>query len=588
MIRIQDLYYRYPGESSAGLEGISLDIPSPCFVGILGGNGAGKSTLAKVMAGLLVPEKGRVEIDGLDTRAAVNQPVIRDKAALILQNPENQIVGTTLEEDIAFGLENRNMPSEEMEQVVEDSLRTVKLLDRRFSAPDELSGGEQQRLVLAGMLARHPRYLILDEATTMLDPAGRREFLGLLKEIQRRREMSVILITHYTDELVDADRIFLVSRGRLLREGSPEEILSDFSLLRQEQIQVPYAARFSHELRKNGLELPASVITQPQLISALVNLYRQNTTLPDEMVSPPVHAMSDPPVCGSELLRAESLHFSYSNPEAKRVPLIRDLSLRIHEGDRIALIGASGSGKSTLLRLLNGLLRADQGELFWRGESVFAKKKLRIPLCRRTGLVFQHPDQQLFTRTVRDEVAFGPRNLGKSTDETEAILRRSLALAGLDPSYDDRHPLALSGGEQRRVAIAAVLSMECELLLLDEPGSGLDVRSKEQLFTLLEGLTLKESRAVVFITHQMDEVVRYANKIWLLEGGKVRAFSAADEFFREREILRHNRLELPTAALYAEDLRAAGLTVKGEPLRREELALSVTQLFRQRKAEEKL
>ena len=276
MIKIENLVHKYTiwkdentKSEKTVLDGISLDIPSGQFVAILGPNGSGKSTLAKHLNVLLLPNEGTVWIDGKDTHAKERLWEIRSQVGMVFQNPDNQIIGTSVEEDVAFGPENKNIEPEKIRKIVETVLRKVKLWDRRKASPSILSGGQKQRLATADALAGLPACLVLDEPTAMLDPDSRKEVINIVKELNRKEGMTIILITHHMEEVVFADRVFVMDNGKLVMQGTPREIFSEVEKLKELRLDVPQVTLLAYELRKNGVDLPEGILTIEELVNAL-------------------------------------------------------------------------------------------------------------------------------------------------------------------------------------------------------------------------------------------------------------------------------------------------------------------------------
>lgn len=282
MITIRKLVYKYTiwkdentKSEKTALDGISLDIPSGQFMAILGPNGSGKSTLAKHLNMLLLPSDGTVWIDGADTRVKEKLWEIRSHVGMVFQNPDNQIIGTSVEEDVAFGPENKNVPPEKIREIVKIVLTKVGLWNRRKFSPMKLSGGQKQKLAAADALAGNPKCLVLDEPTAMLDPASRREVIKLVHELNQKDEMTIVLITHHTDEVVDADRIVLMKDGKIAGDGSPRAIFSNIPLLKEVKMDIPPVVELSMRLKENGVPLDAPILTEEDMVEAIVDLYRK-------------------------------------------------------------------------------------------------------------------------------------------------------------------------------------------------------------------------------------------------------------------------------------------------------------------------
>ena len=281
MIKIENLVHNYTiwkdentKSEKTVLDGISLDIPSGQFVAILGPNGSGKSTLAKHLNVLLLPNEGTVWIDGKDTHAKERLWEIRSQVGMVFQNPDNQIIGTSVEEDVAFGPENKNIEPEKIRKIVETVLRKVKLWDRRKASPSILSGGQKQRLATADALAGLPACLVLDELTAMLDPDSRKEVINIVKELNRKEGMTIILITHHTDEVVDADRIVLMKDGKIIGDDIPKKIFADYELLKKAKMDIPPVVELGMRLEKQQIGLEGPVLQEQEMIEKIVKLYR--------------------------------------------------------------------------------------------------------------------------------------------------------------------------------------------------------------------------------------------------------------------------------------------------------------------------
>ena len=281
MIKIENLVHKYTiwkdentKSEKTVLDGISLDIPSGQFVAILGPNGSGKSTLAKHLNVLLLPNEGTVWIDGKDTHAKERIWEIRSQVGMVFQNPDNQIIGTSVEEDVAFGPENKNIEQEKIRKIVKTVLRKVKLWDRRKVSPSILSGGQKQRLATADALAGLPACLVLDEPTAMLDPDSRKEVINIVKELNRKEGMTIILITHHTDEVVDADRIVLMKDGKIIGDDIPKKIFADYELLKKAKMDIPPVVELGMRLEKQQIGLEGPVLQEQEMIEKIVKLYR--------------------------------------------------------------------------------------------------------------------------------------------------------------------------------------------------------------------------------------------------------------------------------------------------------------------------
>lgn len=280
MIKTDKLVFEYAKRDEEGniigksraIDEVSLDIEPGQFIAILGHNGSGKSTLAKHMNALLVPSDGTMWVDGMDTKEDEHLWDVRQSAGMVFQNPDNQIIGTVVEEDVGFGPENLGVPTEEIWQRVEDSLKAVGMIEYRHHSPNKLSGGQKQRVAIAGVMAMRPKCIVLDEPTAMLDPNGRKEVLRSVMELRKREHITVILITHYMEEVVDADHVFVMDHGHVVMQGTPREIFSQVDTLKHYRLDVPQVTIIADELRKRGLDIPAGVLKKEELVEILCRL----------------------------------------------------------------------------------------------------------------------------------------------------------------------------------------------------------------------------------------------------------------------------------------------------------------------------
>lgn len=280
MIRAEKLVFEYDKRDEDGnvigsrraIDGVDIDIPQGSFVAVLGHNGSGKSTLAKHMNAILVPTDGTMWVDGKDTKDMEKLWEIRQSAGMVFQNPDNQIIGTVVEEDVGFGPENLGVPTKEIWKRVEDSLRAVGMLDRRKDSPNKLSGGQKQRVAIAGVIAMEPKCIVLDEPTAMLDPNGRKEVISAVEKLRREKNVTVILITHYMEEVVDADQVFVMDDGQIVMHGTPREIFSRVDELKKYRMDVPQVTMLADELIRRGVDLPKGILRREELVEALCRL----------------------------------------------------------------------------------------------------------------------------------------------------------------------------------------------------------------------------------------------------------------------------------------------------------------------------
>ena len=280
MIHAEKLIYEYDKRDEEGniigtnraIDGVDIDIPQGSFVAVLGHNGSGKSTLAKHMNAILVPTGGTMWVDGRDTKDPAELWNVRQTAGMVFQNPDNQIIGTVVEEDVGFGPENLGVPTDEIWKRVEDSLRSVGMIEYRKASPNKLSGGQKQRVAIAGVIAMEPKCIVLDEPTAMLDPNGRREVIRAVEKLRKEKQVTVILITHYMEEVIDADQVFVMDGGHIVMHGTPREIFSRVEELKNYRMDVPQVTMLAEELRKRGLDISKGILRREELVEALCRL----------------------------------------------------------------------------------------------------------------------------------------------------------------------------------------------------------------------------------------------------------------------------------------------------------------------------
>jgi len=544
ILRIENLHHTYTPERGApvqALRGVNLTVHTGEYVVILGHNGSGKSTLAKHLNALLLPTEGNVWVKGWNTREREYVLSIRSTVGMVFQHPDNQFVATIVEEDVAFGPENLAVPRDEIIKRVDWSLERVEMSKHRLRAPHLLSGGQKQRVCIAGVLAMRPEVLVLDEATAMLDPLGRREVLEVTHRLNRGEGVTVVAITHHMDEAVNADRVVVMENGRIALEGAPREVFAQVERLRELQMDVPQVAQLAARLPGMGAVLTVEEFVEKAKgrVNGGAQARERRTDLRGSG-----RARGENGSSGETVIRAENLAHFYMRGTPLEVKAIEGVNLEVRRGEVLGLIGHTGSGKSTVVQHFNGLMRAHEGRVEVFGQAVRDENVRAIR--QKVGLVFQQPEAQLFEQYVGDDVAYGPRNLKLSREEVRERVRRAMNAVGLPfEEFKDRVTFALSGGQMRRVALAGVLALEPEVLVLDEPTAGLDPRGRAQVWELV--LRWREERGVtlVVISHNMEELAAVCDRLAVVAEGKIVATGTAQEIFAEAEKLRALGLGVP-------------------------------------------
>lgn len=507
-VRLAHVTLRY-GDSLA-LDDVTLEVCRGERVCVLGANGSGKSTLASVICGLLAPDEGDVELAGhaVCTGGVPDLAAYRDarrQLGLVFQNPDDQIVTSVVADDVAFGPENLGVPRAQIAARVARELRRVAMEKYAHADPSRLSGGQRQRVCIAGALAMEPAVLVLDEPSSLLDVRGRAAIMRVMGRLAAAGA-TLVHVTHFMDEALAADRVVVMQHGRVALEGTPDEVFctGNAQVIEALGLEMPFEARLAAALRADAADGKVAAVAGPS----------------DEK---PAASAACAPAAEPPAILARDLGFSYG-PDAQALD---GVSLEVPVRATTAIVGQTGSGKSTLLRLLCGLEAADAGSLTICGINATTKRGRR-QIKRAVGYVMQHPERQLFAQTVAEDVAFGPRNQGLSAAEVEKRVAHALDLVGLTDRRD-ASPFELSGGQQRLAAIAGVLAMEPELLVLDEPTAGLDPRGRARLRALMTDLAA-HGVTLLQVTHSMEDAAR-ANHVVLLDQSHVLAAGTPAEVF---------------------------------------------------------
>ena len=511
MIRVRNLSFTHPGNIPA-LRHINLDIIPGERLALIGANGSGKTTLARCFNGLESPQSGRIDVDDLAAYPPGDLFEIRKRIGMVFQNPDDQLVSTTVESELAFGLENLAIAPEEMHFRVEEALSQFHLEIYRHHPPNRLSGGEKQRLAIAAAMILRPRYLILDEPTALLDPQGRAEILALLDDLKDRFGTTTIHITQLPAEAVQADRIIVLHQGCVIYDAAPTVVFQNGAKLREIGLEVPFPQSVLTPL-KNFKDIaldsdPPIEILAEALAPGLATTTRESNP-------------SNPPPSLPAKLSTQALEHIYDQGLPSQRTGLDKISVEIPRGGIVALVGPSGSGKTTLAQHLNALLKPHRGRILLDGQDIWKAGIEMSNIRRRVGLVFQFPELQLFEETVDLDVAFGPKNLGFSAARIDEQVSKALTAVALpQKDFGHRSPLALSGGEKRRVALAGILAMDPEVLVLDEPTAGLDPGASRNLRVVFQQLN-QRGTTLVLITHDMDLVAHLATHIVVLSAGRL-------------------------------------------------------------------
>ena len=555
------------------LDHVSFSIPAGKRTCIVGANGSGKSTVASILSGLTAPDKGTVTFLGT---TVVNDgqvdfeayKTIRPQLGLVFQNPEDQIICSVVADDIAFGLENLQVPSDQITPLVEQQITLGTLTKFASENPQMLSGGQQQRVAISGALVMKPQILILDEPSAALDVVHRNNVMGLVEKL-RAAGKTIVHVTHFMDEVVSADHVIALDDGRVAFEGTPEALFEQHELVECLHLEEPFAYQVAHALNNRGVVVCKSPSAQrvldelTGLLAAAVRGARNADAAGscDDATTAGCDATGS--ASGSAAVSVRDVTFSYQKP------VLKNISVDVQKGSHVAVIGSTGSGKSTLARLICALDTPDAGSLCVTGLDT-RQKQNRRKLHGIVGYAMQQPERQLFAQTVAEDVAFGPTNLGLSACDVASAVNTALELVGLSHKAD-ASPFELSGGQQRLCALAGVIAMHPKVLVLDEPTSGLDPYYCSELRKIINSI-LEDGCTVIELTHSMEDAAETDQIIVLHEGDLVFSGSPQQTFthFSEAEF-QELGLGVPHALVWAQRLsHTTGINL-GEPLTLSEL-----------------
>ena len=556
-IEIKDVVFSYDiSDDTSGkaprraLDGIAVTIEKGSYTAILGSNGSGKSTLAKIIDILEVPDSGKVVIFGKDAGDDDKFWEIREHCCCVFQNPDNQIVGTMIEEDVAFGPENLGIPNPELRERVDQALKDVGLYEFRHKETMALSGGQKQKLAIAGALAMKPDILILDEATAMLDPSSRDDFLELVERMRVEKGLTLITITHDMTEALRCDKIVIVSKGKVAAEGTPEEIFLSEDLWKY-GLKRPVKINFAFEIAKlTGSTLSKEDLKSNEtLIASLIKMLKKPGLKAPENVKVDKAEADENDI----IMSVKGLSYVYPGRDTKAID---DINIDIRRGEVLGIVGESGCGKTTLISHMNAILRPQTGDVIIHtkdGDLSCKNKKDTMTIRQNVGLVFQYPEYQLFEETVYKDIAYGLKKMNVSKEEQKELIADAASKVGLTERELDSSPFELSGGQKRRAAMAGVLVMKPGILVLDEPASGLDPKGRQEMFAIIKGLR-DSGTTIILVSHNMDEAAVNCDRICLIDNGKIKAVGKPSELFvksRADEL----KIQLPRITRFSAVLR---------------------------------
>ena len=555
IIEVRDLHYSYPNATSEALKGIDLTIDKGEFILLTGPSGCGKTTFCRTLNGL-IPHfyngemEGEVTVSGFDIREHPTYKLAQH-VGLIFQNPDNQIFALTVEKDVAFGLENQGVPKEKMLEEISWALKTTGIDHIKDRATHEMSGGQKQRLAIASILAMKPKILVLDEPTSFLDPLGAERIFRVLDTLNREYEMTILLIEHRVDLATQyADRVIIFSDGRISNQGSPEEIFTD-EATRLAGVGIPRVIELNDRMRSRGIRFDKTPLSPKMLVEQLQSRMKR-VDRGRKAVDPDLDLYAGEQYV-NPIIDVEGVSFSYPGVDKA----LDDVSLTIHKGEFVAIMGENGAGKTTLVKHLNGLLRPQEGRITIEGSDIADMSVAN--LSRRVGLVFQNPDDQLFSENVEEEISFALRNFGFESEVIEKRVDWALNLLDLE-RYRKSSPFILSGGERKRVALSSVLAWDPEIVVLDEPTIGQDYAQKERLRHFLMQLRT-QGKTTIIVTHDVEFVADCKPRIVLMANGKIIADGPIKKIMTDVEAMAQASVAPPEIAKVFRELSEYGLPV---------------------------
>ncbi len=534
-ITIRNLSFYYRNSNDKALDSINLDVYSGEFVAVMGRSGAGKSTLCRCLNGIIPNfQKG----DMVGDIQIFGEPIkekkifeIAQNVGLVFQDFESQLFSTNVELEVAFCPENLAVPREEIANRVKSALQIVGLTGFEKRQPYTLSGGEKQRLAIASVISGKPKILVLDEPTTDLDPKGRYDVLNTIRSLVNEN-MSVLIVEHEVEDIIDSDRVIILDKGRIVTSGKTRDIISDIQLLENHGIRPPQVAKL-FKSAFNSTEIPITAESAyeiyKQKIDTLISedMYKKRLVL-DEQKKKNYNDV---------IISVKGLRYSY--PESEEI--LNGIDLEIRQGEFVAIIGQNGSGKTTLAKHFNGLLKPTEGIVYCSGKDT---RKMSISeLGKTVGFVFQNPDHQIFASSVREELSFGPKNFNFSPQEISENISQALKAVHLE-GYEDFDPFTLTKGERQRVAVASILACKPKVLILDEPTTGLDYLQQKSMMELLKSLN-NNGHTIIIITHSLWIVAEYAHRVIVMHKGNIAMDGNVREVFSHQSQLEDFGIKLP-------------------------------------------
>jgi len=557
-IKLINVSFRYPSAVEPCVKNVSLSIEKGKFVVLMGATGAGKTTLSLCLNGL-IPQllegelTGQISVAGHDVRKTAVQSLSR-VLGLVLQDPETQIIGGTVEEDTAFGPRNFLVPLGEIKWRVIETLEKVRLKGYNERSTEELSGGEKQRLAIAGVLVMEPEILVLDEPTSELDPIGRSEIYETLDDLRWKKDLTILLVEHSSEELIKkADEVIVLNQGEVAWRGVPSELFRNIPLLLQWGIKpLPVSQIGWYFYEKSWIsfdEIPLDIPSAEGLIRELLPKYGHWRSHAQGQGEREFCLLMQEPHLSEKVIAVQvsDLIYQYNSGQSA----LKEINLTIEAGEFVAFVGQNGAGKTTLAKHLNGLLKPTSGNVIVNGMNTSQYDTSH--LSKTIGYVFQNPDHQIFSVTVEKELEFGLKNAGFKGKEIKERVDQVLQYTGLE-RYRSVHPFSLGKGERQMIAVASILVLKPKLLIIDEPTTGSDWVGIQTMMGLIRNLH-DAGTTIIMISHDMDLVAQYAKRVIVLKDGRILLDGTPQDVFSNEQILHHSAIIPPQLCRLSSQLK---------------------------------
>lgn len=552
-IEISDVTWTYRKTKTPAITNLNIEIKPSEIIFITGPAGAGKTTLCRFINGL-IPHfytgklEGKVVVRGMDT-AEYPPETLCGYVGLIFDNPSNQLFNLTVYDEIAFGPENLCIPPDKIREIVADALKFCRLETYVDKTPHHLSGGEQQACALASIMAMRPQIYVLDEPTANLDPYGTELVFDRVEDLFRTEKKTGIIVEHKLEQISKlADRMIVLDQGKIILEGKPREVMQSVDKLSQLGLKVPQVTLLAHNLQKKGIDLqnlPTSLEEGIKTISGLLDQGKLEVT--DKNAEQRGENVVEKTSNEKEVL-IDCQDIWYTYPDGTEA--LKGVDLKIYKGDFLGLIGRNGSGKTTLAKIIKGLYSPTKGKVLVSGTDLF--EKTGIDRAKKVGYVFQNPDDQIFSKTIRDEIGFGLRFLKLSKDVEEKLINKAAVTMELQ-DHLDKNPFDVSQGLRQRVAIASVLVFEPEIFIIDEPTTGQDFARSKIIMDMVRALH-GIGKTIIIVTHDMELIAEYAKRLVVMRGGKMLLDGSTRNVFSQPKVLQESSIKPPQITTLGQSL----------------------------------